>query len=212
MSYRNLLFIRRLGRHQVLQTLGELNAENEVEDDWMVYYDNSNVLPKVPVKLAKVHADAIVPKYATDLAAGFDLHAYLPLSRSAERLNPGHIAITEDNHPVIVYPGQRRLIDTGLRMQIPAGYELQIRPRSGNASNSGITVLNTPGTIDADYRGEIKVLLINHGEREFVINHGDRIAQGILSQIPQASFEVVGTLDDTERGEGGFGHTGTEAK
>jgi dUTP pyrophosphatase len=177
----------------------------------MVYYDNSNVNPKVPVKLAKVYSDAFTPKYATELAVGFDLLAYLPLSRMANRLNDAHISIIEDHHPVTIYPGQRMLIGTGLRMQIPAGMSLDIRPRSGLANKHGITVLNAPGTCDADYTGEVKVLLINHGEREFTINHGDRIAQAVLTYAPQASFEVVDELDTTERGAGGFGHTGVKS-
>jgi dUTP pyrophosphatase len=178
----------------------------------MVYIDNSSAIPKVPVKIAKVYPDSVVPAYQTAGAAGVDLSAYIPLSRLANRLNEGHISIIEDHHPITVFPGERKLIGTGLRMAIPEGYELQIRPRSGSAFKVGITVLNAPGTIDADYRGEIKVLLINHGDREFVVNHRDRIAQGVLQAVPQASFELVDELDDTERGAGGFGHTGTEGK
>jgi dUTP pyrophosphatase len=182
------------------------------EDDRMVYHDNTELFPKVPVKLAKVYPDSIVPDYQTSGAAGFDLHAYIPLSRLANRLNDAHLSIVEDHHPIVVYPGQRKLIGTGIRMAIPKGHEVQIRPRSGSAVKGGITVLNAPGTIDCDFRGEIMVLIVNHGDREFIVNHGDRIAQGVLAVVPQASFEVVDVLDETDRGEGGFGHTGTEAK
>jgi dUTP pyrophosphatase len=178
----------------------------------MVYIDNSNVIPKVPVKLAKVYPDSIVPEYQTCGAAGFDLHAYIPISRKETRLNEAHLSIVEDNHPITVFPGQRKLIGTGIRMAIPQGHEVQIRPRSGSAVKAGITVLNAPGTIDCDFRGELMVLIINHGDREFVVNHRDRIAQGVLQAVPQASFELVDELDDTERGAGGFGHTGTEGK
>jgi dUTP pyrophosphatase len=178
----------------------------------MVYYDNTNLFAKLPVKLAKAYPDAIVPQYQTPLSAGVDLHAYLPLTREERRINPGHVEIIEAHHPIVIYPGQRKLIETGLKMAIPQGYELQIRPRSGNAYKNGITVLNSPGTIDSDYRGQIGVLIINHGEREFVVKHGDRIAQGVFVAIPQAAFEIVDKLDETERGEGAYGHTGTEAK
>lgn len=136
--------------------------------------------------------DLQLPAYETALAAGADLRAAL-----------------ENGDPIVLYPGQRKLIPTGFCMALPAGYEAQIRPRSGLAYKHGITCLNTPGTIDADYRGEVKVLLINHGEDAFTINHGERIAQMVIAPITQPEFKVVETLSETARGAGGFGSTGT---
>jgi len=130
-----------------------------------------------------------LPKYQTINASGFDLQANL-------------------EEPAVLKPGQRLAIPTGLFVQFPDGYEIQIRPRSGMALNSGITVLNTPGTVDADYRGEIKVILANLTREEFTVNPGDRIAQGVLCPVVQASFREVQELDSTARGEGGFGSTG----
>jgi len=134
-----------------------------------------------------------LPAYETELAAGADLRA----------------AVTE-NAPLTLSPGHRALVPTGLCMAIPAGYEVQIRPRSGLAYKHGITCLNTPGTIDADYRGEVKVLLINHGHDDFIIRRGERIAQMIVAPITQPAFELVTELDDTARGAGGFGSTGVK--
>ncbi|WP_427454349.1 dUTP diphosphatase [Litorimonas sp. WD9-15] len=133
-----------------------------------------------------------LPAYETELAAGADLRA----------------AVAEDA-PLKLSPGHRALVPTGLCMAIPAGYEVQIRPRSGLAYKHGITCLNTPGTIDADYRGEVKVLLINHGHDDFIIRRGERIAQMIVAPITQPTFKLVEELDDTARGAGGFGSTGT---
>lgn len=130
-----------------------------------------------------------MPKQMSDLASGFDLHA----------------AVVED---VVIQPGERLLIPTGFAMSMPPLLEAQVRPRSGLAYKHGITVLNSPGTIDADYRGEIKVLLINHGHEPFVIKRNERIAQMVFQQVANVRFEIVATLSDTERGEGGFGHTG----
>ena len=130
-----------------------------------------------------------LPEYATSLSAGMDLRANIEA-------------------PIILRPMERRLIPTGLYMALPAGFEAQVRPRSGLALKHGITVLNTPGTIDADYRGEIMVLLINFSQDDFVINDGERIAQMIISRHEQADLEVVKELDETERGAGGYGHTG----
>ncbi|NGX60053.1 MAG: Deoxyuridine 5'-triphosphate nucleotidohydrolase [Chlamydiae bacterium] len=134
--------------------------------------------------------DELVPVYASKAAAGADLH-------SASR------------EEITVDPGETALIPTGIRMEIPEGYEVQIRPRSGLAFKYQITVLNTPGTIDADYRGEVKVLLINHGKEPFVITYGMRIAQILLTPVLQAEFQIENALAATVRGEGGFGHTGT---
>lgn len=130
-----------------------------------------------------------LPAYETVQSAGMDLRANL-----------------EDK--LIVAPMQRVLVPTGLYIALPAGYEAQVRPRSGLAINKGITVLNSPGTIDADYRGEICVILINLSSDPFIINDGDRIAQMIISRYEQVKWQSVETLDETERGEGGFGHTG----
>jgi dUTP pyrophosphatase len=131
------------------------------------------------------------PAYATADAAGMDLRAAVP---------PGS--------PVTLQPGERALIDTGFCMALPAGYEAQVRPRSGLAIKHGITCLNTPGTIDADYRGEVKVILINLGDAPFTIERGERIAQMVIAPFTQASIRVVNVLDETSRGGGGFGSTG----
>lgn len=139
------------------------------------------------IQIKKLHPDAYIPKYQTSGAAGFDLHSIENTTLS---------------------PTEAKLIKTGLGMSIEDGYELQIRPRSGLAFKNGITVLNTPGTIDSDYRGEIMVLLINHSKQDFVITKGDRIAQGVISKVYQADFVEVSELDDTPRGSGGFGSSG----
>ena len=132
-----------------------------------------------------------MPKYATPLSAGMDLRANL-------------------EEPIILRPLERRLIPTGLHIALPAGYEAQVRPRSGLALKKGITVLNSPGTIDADYRGEVGVLLINLSQEDFVVNDGERIAQMVIARHEQGEFEAVEVLDETERGEGGYGHTGVK--
>ncbi|MBP5535198.1 MAG: dUTP diphosphatase [Bacteroidales bacterium] len=131
-----------------------------------------------------------LPQYETALSAGMDLRAYLP------------------DNPVTLQPLERTLVKTGLFMELPAGYEAQIRPRSGLALKKGVTVLNSPGTIDADYRGELCVLLINLSKEPFVISDGDRIAQMVIAKHERAECRLVETLSDTQRGEGGFGHTG----
>jgi dUTP pyrophosphatase len=130
-----------------------------------------------------------LPAYQTEHSAGVDLRAFVP-----ERMT--------------LKPFERKLIGTGLYMAIPQGYEAQIRPRSGLALKYGITVINTPGTIDADYRGEIKIALINFSQEDFHIENGDRIAQLILNKYEQVRFKLTDTLDETERGAGGYGHTG----
>lgn len=134
-----------------------------------------------------------LPAYETDLAAGVDLRA----------------AIDADD-PFELKPGARTLVPTGFAMALPPGYEAQIRPRSGLAYKNGITVVNTPGTIDADYRGEVKILLINHGDKTFKINRGDRIAQMVVAPVTQADFELVDSLSETVRGAGGYGSTGVK--
>lgn len=138
-----------------------------------------------------------LPEYSTEYSAGMDLRA--------------NLKDEEGNDKVIsIVPGKRVLIPTGLYLSIPYGYEGQIRPRSGLAIKYGITVLNTPGTIDADYRGEICVCLINHSKHSFKVHHGDRIAQIVFSKVEQVQLIEVDKLDDTERGVGGFGHTGVK--
>jgi dUTP pyrophosphatase len=132
-----------------------------------------------------------LPQYATEQSAGMDLRANL-------------------DAPVTLCPLERRLIPTGLHIALPVGYEAQVRPRSGLALKKGITVLNTPGTIDADYRGEIGVVLINLSQDDFIVEDGERIAQMIIARHEQGLFEEVEVLDETERGEGGYGHTGVK--
>ena len=130
-----------------------------------------------------------LPRYATPLSAGMDLRANL-------------------DAPITLQPLERKLIPTGLRIALPAGYEAQVRPRSGLALKHGVTVLNTPGTIDADYRGEIGIILVNLSQEPFIINDGERIAQMVIARHEQPELIAVEVLDETERGEGGFGQTG----
>lgn len=132
-----------------------------------------------------------LPAYATAMSAGMDVRAALA-------------------EPVTLGPLQRALIPTGLRISLPEGYECQIRPRSGLALKHGVTILNSPGTIDADYRGEIGIIVINLSDTPFVINNGERICQMVITRHSQAEWNPVTELDDTERGAGGFGHTGTK--
>ena len=130
-----------------------------------------------------------LPAYATPQSAGMDLRANLDAD-------------------IILRPMQRVLVPTGLHIALPVGYEAQIRPRSGLALKHGITVLNSPGTVDSDYRGEVMVLLVNLSDSEFVVRDGERIAQMVVARHEQVSFQLVDSLDQTERGEGGYGHTG----
>lgn len=132
----------------------------------------------------------------------------LSLPISASKFSSGVDLLCAEASDTILKPGKIKLISTGIKIMIPEGYEGQIRPRSGLAVKHGITVLNTPGTIDSDYRGIVKVILINLGEEEFIIRRGDRIAQLVIQKIFFPNFEIVETLDKTERGEGGFGHSG----
>lgn len=134
-------------------------------------------------------SDNQLPAYSTEMSAGMDIRAYL-------------------TEPVTLKPLERKLIPTGLFVEIPIGYEAQIRPRSGLALKKGITVLNTPGTIDADYRGEIGVILINLSQEDFVIENGERICQMIIASHETVEWSLVQELEETERGAGGFGHTG----
>ncbi|WP_339736794.1 dUTP diphosphatase [uncultured Sunxiuqinia sp.] len=130
-----------------------------------------------------------LPAYSTALSAGMDLRADL-------------------DEPIVLKPLERALVPTGLLIELPVGYEAQIRPRSGLAIKKGVTVLNSPGTIDADYRGEIKVILVNLSNEEFVINHGERICQMVIAKHETVAWKTVEILEETERGAGGFGHTG----
>ena len=143
------------------------------------------------IQIKKLSNSVSIPKYETPGSSGMDIAAHI-----------------ENN--IIINPGEKALVPTGFSIAIPRGYEVQIRPRSGLAAKKNITVLNTPGTIDADYRGEIKVILINLGKEIFVIENGERIAQMVVCPIVQANLEEVKELSDTERGSGGFGSTGTK--
>ena len=146
----------------------------------------------IEMKVRVAHDSIELPDYETNSSAGMDLRAYLP---------DGNITLE---------PKQRVLVGTGLYFEIPEGFEVQLRPRSGLALKQGITVLNSPGTIDADYRGEIKVILINHGDGPFVIEHEMRIAQMVIAKYQLIQFKLVKELVSSERGSGGFGSTGTQ--
>ncbi len=148
----------------------------------------STSIETLPVRIVNKGRHPL-PQYATDHSAGLDLRANLEV-------------------PVVLAPGQRALIPTGLYLELPEGTEAQVRPRSGLAFKHGITVLNSPGTIDADYRGEVGVLLINHGQEPFTVNDGERIAQLVVARYIRVSFAEVPDLRASERGAGGFGHTG----
>ena len=146
-------------------------------------------MDKPLLQIKKLHPAAKLPRYMTDLAAGMDV-----------------CAVLDDD--IVLQPGNRVLVPTGLAFAIPAGYEVQVRPRSGLAIKHGISMVNSPGTIDADYRGEIRIILINHGEEPFIISSGDRIAQLVVAPVCQAELLEVEDLSETARGTGGFGHTG----
>jgi dUTP pyrophosphatase len=135
-----------------------------------------------------------LPAYETAGSAGMDIRAAVPADK-----------------PLVIKPGKRALVPTGFVFEIPPGYEVQVRPRSGLALKNGVTCLNTPGTVDSDYRGEVQVLLINHGQAPFVIKRGDRIAQMVVAPVTQIAWNVVEQLDQTERGSGGYGSTGIAA-
>jgi dUTP pyrophosphatase len=146
---------------------------------------------KVKIKRIRPQEDSDLPspRYMTEKSSGMDLYAAV-------------------NEEIFLNPGQRRLIPTGIAVSVPEGYEAQVRPRSGLALRDGITVANTPGTIDADYRGEIGVILINHGENPFQVKRGDRVAQMVIVPVARGELEWVEDLDETPRSGGGFGHTG----
>lgn len=146
-------------------------------------------MPEVLIKIIN-QSDNSIPHYATPGSAGMDIRANL-------------------QQPLTLQPLQREMVSTGLYIELPEGYEAQVRPRSGLANKQGITCLNSPGTVDSDYRGEIKIILINLSGQEQTIQHGDRIAQMIISKVERAKLELVHQLNETQRGDGGFGHTGT---
>ena len=147
-------------------------------------------MEKIKVKIVNSSGNAL-PAYGTPLSAGMDLRAWL-------------------NAPVTLQPLERRLIPTGVKIALPEGYECQLRPRSGLALKRGLTLLNTPGTIDADYRGEVGVILINLSNEPFVIENGERICQMVVTNYSKVEWEAAETLEETTRGEGGFGHTGVK--
>ncbi len=142
----------------------------------------------VRIKQLEDAKDLPLPKYMTSLAAGVDLHAKV-------------------DEPITLKKGEIKLVPTGIAIALPAGYEAQIRPRSGLAYRNGISLVNTPGTIDADYRGEIKVIMINFGDEDFVINRGERIAQMVINKVEQVKWQLMTELDETKRNDGGFGST-----
>ena len=148
-------------------------------------------LIEVPIRRLPGQDDLPLPDYQTPHAAGMDLHAAVPAEA-----------------PVTLEPGRIHLIPCGFAMAVPVGYEAQVRPRSGLAAKHGVTMINGPGTIDADYRGEVKVPLINLGQEPFVVTRGMRIAQMLICPVPRVTWRQVEQLEDTPRGEGGFGHTG----
>ena len=152
----------------------------------LIRYNNS--MTKINIKVV-AKKGAKLPLYKTSGAAGADICALL-------------------EKPLVIESGKSAMVPTGLFFEIPQGYEVQIRPRSGLAAKNGVTVLNTPGTIDSDYRGEINVILINLGDKPFTVNSGDRIAQMLVAPVTQADFSIVSSLEETERGAGGFGSTG----
>lgn len=143
----------------------------------------------IDVQVRRLRPDAILPRYMTELAAGMDICAAL-------------------DAPLQLAPGARVLVPTGIALAIPAGFEGQVRPRSGLALRQGLTLLNSPGTIDADYRGEVGVIVVNHGAEDVVLEHGDRIAQLVIAPVWRATLTLVEALDETARNAGGFGHTG----
>jgi len=149
------------------------------------------VNPTIPITRLPHAQDLPLPAYETAGAAGMDLRAAVP-----------------EDAPLVLKPGARTMAPTGLAFAVPPGFEAQVRPRSGLAAKAGITCLNTPGTIDSDYRGEVKVILANLGDEDFVIRRGDRIAQLVIAPVAQAAWSEVASLDETARGAGGFGSTG----
>ena len=146
---------------------------------------------EIDVKIIRCRPKAQLPQYMTEQAAGMDLYAIL-------------------DKDVVLAPGQRGMVPTGIAIALPFGYEAQVRPRSGLAAKHGVTLVNSPGTIDADYRGEISVIMINHGETDFIIKSGERIAQMIVTPVSHCKWNLVENLEESQRGSGGFGHTGVD--
>jgi dUTP pyrophosphatase len=144
---------------------------------------------KISIKRLPGHEDMPFPRYMTEKSAGMDIFA----------------AVAQEE---VIGPGERRMIPTGIMIAVPEGYEAQIRPRSGLAIKNGITLINSPGTIDADYRGEVNLLLVNHGSRPFTVKRGERIAQMVVQRVCRVLWDPCSILDPTSRGSGGFGHTG----
>ena len=144
---------------------------------------------EIEVNIIRCRPKARLPRYMTEQAAGMDLYAVLEAD-------------------VVLPPGRRVMVPTGIAIALPSGYEAQVRPRSGLAVKHGVTLVNSPGTIDADYRGEISVIIINHGDSDFTISDGERIAQMIVASVSHCSWNLVEDLDQSQRGSGGFGHTG----
>jgi len=147
------------------------------------------------LKIKKLHRDVITPRYMTEGSAGFDIAAFLPSDRY-------------EKQQIELKSGEISIVPTGLKFEIPAGFEAQVRPRSGLAFKNGIGIVNSPGTIDSDFRGEVRVCLINNGKDSFKIKNGDRIAQIVMSEVPEFKIDIVDELTETGRGQGGFGHTG----
>lgn len=186
---------------QLKESITQLNNINETEtklDDLGIDLEDIDISltknsPKVEIKFIN-KSDNVDPGYFHEGDSGFDFRADLQKGES-----------------VVIEPGKRKLINTGLYFEVPKGYELQVRPRSGLALKNGITVLNTPGTVDSNYRGEIKIILINLGDENFIVNKGDRIAQGVISPVLSTTWgklNKVSTLNTTDREKGGFGSTG----
>lgn len=171
----------------------KITEEKVVKAKEFVTKENNAVVENNDIVVNVINASGnVLPTYATPASAGLDLRACL----TENVIVPAH--------------GGVRLIPTGLKMAIPEGYECQIRPRSGLAVKNGVTVLNTPGTVDADFRGEVCVILINHSATDFVVKPGERIAQAVFNKFTRIAWNEVDELDTTERGEGGFGHTGKQ--
>jgi len=172
---------------------GTISHFYDYENNFIAKGEN-NLKEILKVSIAKVNPNSEIsfPKYATEQSAGMDLEADIPNS-------------------IVIKSKEIAIVPTGLKIALPDGYEAQVRPRSGLAAKNGVTVLNTPGTIDADYRGEIKVILINHSDKDFTIEPKMRIAQMVIAKYARTEWNVVADLEETERGTGGFGSTGTKA-
>jgi len=157
------------------------------------------------IKIKKLHTDAKLPVFSTAGAAGADLHAYV-------RLDDERLRYDDKNCPFVrIYQDEHRVIGCGIAIEVPEGFEAQVRPRSGLAAKLGISIVNSPGTIDSDYRGEIGAILINHGAHPFDVRSGDRIAQIVVVPIPKVTFIEANELTDTKRGAGGMGSTGVSS-